>query len=178
MNTYRESTDNGYMPMRSYQKRSNQTGRCISKEYKQNTTTFTTNICYCTLFILYHLSQNGAMIKMISLWILRIYSASHIKWLKAWTSSHPKIYEVMRWCWSADPLKRPTFKKLVERTELLLSETTKHDYLNLSTSDSCEAFVPPGLHRAQRLSSVGSSTASTQPLLQATNDVFLEHQSI
>lgn len=52
------------------------------------------------------------------------------------------------------------------------------DYLNLSTSDSCEAFVPPGLQRAQRLSSVGSSTASTQPLLQATNDVFLEHQSI
>uniref|UniRef100_A0A9J7Y369 receptor protein-tyrosine kinase n=2 Tax=Cyprinus carpio TaxID=7962 RepID=A0A9J7Y369_CYPCA len=89
-----------------------------------------------------------------------------------------EVYEVMRWCWSADPLKRPTFKKLVERTELLLSETTKHDYLNLSTSDSCEAFVPPGLHRAQRLSSVGSSTASTQPLLQATNDVFLEHQSI
>uniref|UniRef100_A0A8C2BI60 receptor protein-tyrosine kinase n=1 Tax=Cyprinus carpio TaxID=7962 RepID=A0A8C2BI60_CYPCA len=89
-----------------------------------------------------------------------------------------EVYEVMRWCWSADPLKRPTFKKLVERTELLLSETTKHDYLNLSTSGSCEAFVPPGLHRAQRLSSVGSSTASTQPLLQATNDVFLEHQSI
>uniref|UniRef100_A0A8B9JHA1 receptor protein-tyrosine kinase n=1 Tax=Astyanax mexicanus TaxID=7994 RepID=A0A8B9JHA1_ASTMX len=37
-----------------------------------------------------------------------------------------EIYEVMRWCWSADPLKRPTFKKLVERTEMLLSETTKH----------------------------------------------------
>ncbi|XP_048053502.1 KIT proto-oncogene, receptor tyrosine kinase b isoform X1 [Megalobrama amblycephala] len=89
-----------------------------------------------------------------------------------------EIYEVMRWCWSADPLKRPTFKKLVERTELLLSETTKHDYLNLSTSGSCEAFVPPDLQRAQRLSSVGSSTASTQPLLQATNEVFLEHQSI
>ncbi|KAK7161951.1 hypothetical protein R3I94_004577 [Phoxinus phoxinus] len=90
-----------------------------------------------------------------------------------------EIYEVMRWCWSADPLKRPTFKKLVERTELLLSETTKHDYLNLSTSGSCEAFVPPELQRAQRLSSVGSSTASsTQPLLQATNEVFLEHQSI
>lgn len=90
-----------------------------------------------------------------------------------------EIYEVMRWCWSADPLKRPTFKKLVERTELLLSEATKHDYLNLSTSGSCEAFVPPDLQRAQRLSSVGSSTASsTQPLLQATNEVFLEHQSI
>uniref|UniRef100_A0A8C1IDD7 receptor protein-tyrosine kinase n=1 Tax=Cyprinus carpio TaxID=7962 RepID=A0A8C1IDD7_CYPCA len=89
-----------------------------------------------------------------------------------------EVYEVMRWCWSADPLKRPTFKKLVERTEHLLSEITKRDYLNLSTSGSCEVFVPPDLQRAQRLSSVGSSTASTQPLLQATNDVFLEHQSI
>ncbi|XP_065110676.1 KIT proto-oncogene, receptor tyrosine kinase b [Paramisgurnus dabryanus] len=89
-----------------------------------------------------------------------------------------EIYEVMRWCWSVDPLKRPTFKKLVERTELLLSETTKHDYLNLSTSGSCEAFVPPNLQRAQRLSSIGSSTASTQPLLQATNDVFLEPQLV
>ncbi|TRY66258.1 hypothetical protein DNTS_006736 [Danionella cerebrum] len=88
------------------------------------------------------------------------------------------LYEVMRWCWSADPLKRPTFKKLLERTELLLSESTKHDYLNLSTSGSCEVFIPPGLQRAQRLSSVGSSTASTQPLLLATNDVFLEQHSI
>ncbi|XP_036438948.1 KIT proto-oncogene, receptor tyrosine kinase b [Colossoma macropomum] len=90
-----------------------------------------------------------------------------------------EIYEVMRWCWSADPLKRPTFKKLVERTEMLLSETTKHVYLNLSsgTNNSIDAADPPGLQRAQsqRLSSVSSTTAPTEPLLPSTNDVFLEH---
>ncbi|KAF7686778.1 KIT proto-oncogene, receptor tyrosine kinase b [Silurus meridionalis] len=87
-----------------------------------------------------------------------------------------EIYEVMRWCWSSDPLKRPTFRKLVERTEMLLCENTKHVYLNLSESDSLDC---PGLNRAssQRLSSVGSTTASTQPLLLATNDVFLEHDT-
>lgn len=29
-------------------------------------------------------------------------------------------------CWNHDPLKRPSFRKLVERTELLLSENTKN----------------------------------------------------
>lgn len=32
----------------------------------------------------------------------------------------------MQSCWSHDPLKRPPFRKLVERTELLLSENTKN----------------------------------------------------
>ncbi|XP_030643569.1 KIT proto-oncogene, receptor tyrosine kinase b [Chanos chanos] len=88
-----------------------------------------------------------------------------------------EIYEVMRWCWSADPMKRPSFKKLVERTELLLSETTKHVYLNLSNCN--EDIVPPGQQRApsQRLSSVESTTAPTQPLLLATTDVFVEHET-
>ncbi|XP_076846877.1 KIT proto-oncogene, receptor tyrosine kinase b [Brachyhypopomus gauderio] len=91
-----------------------------------------------------------------------------------------EIYEVMRWCWSVDPLKRPTFKKLVERTEMLLSETTKHVYLNLSgngNSNGCGALSPPALQRApsQRLSSVESTTAPNQPLLLASGDVFLEH---
>ncbi|KAI4896207.1 hypothetical protein NFI96_030855 [Prochilodus magdalenae] len=94
-----------------------------------------------------------------------------------------EIYEVMRWCWSADPLKRPTFKKLVERTEMLLSETTKHVsvYLNLSSgsNNGSSGVDLPGLQRAQsqRLSSVSSTTAPTEPLLPATNDVFLEHES-
>uniref|UniRef100_A0A8C1BY11 receptor protein-tyrosine kinase n=1 Tax=Cyprinus carpio carpio TaxID=630221 RepID=A0A8C1BY11_CYPCA len=88
-----------------------------------------------------------------------------------------EVYEVMRWCWSADPLKRPTFKKLVERTEHLLSEITKRvrfGSAQLSSKNDCTvpvSSVTTGF-------SVGSSTASTQPLLQATNDVFLEHQSI
>ncbi|KAK1792587.1 hypothetical protein P4O66_012525 [Electrophorus voltai] len=93
-----------------------------------------------------------------------------------------EICEVMRWCWSTDPLKRPTFKKLVERTEMLLSETTKHVYLNLSgngSGNSCEPLNPPAMHRvpSQRLSSVESTTAQNQPLLLATNDVFLEYQT-
>lgn len=85
--THREGTDNGYMPMRSYQKRSNQTGKAHPKKVQAKYSDF-----YHQLFNLFHLSQNGAMIKMISLWILRIYSASHIKLLKAWTSSHPKMW--------------------------------------------------------------------------------------
>ncbi|GAA6091919.1 KIT proto-oncogene, receptor tyrosine kinase b isoform X2 [Tachysurus ichikawai] len=93
-----------------------------------------------------------------------------------------EIYEVMRWCWSSEPLKRPTFRKLVERTEMLLSEATKHVYLNLSDnggSSISESSDCPLLQRAssQRLSSVGSTTGSTQPLLLATNDVFLEHET-
>ncbi|KAB5518507.1 hypothetical protein PHYPO_G00166810 [Pangasianodon hypophthalmus] len=65
---------------------------------------------------------------------------------------------------------------------MLLSEATKHVYLNLSAngeSSISESFDCPDLQRApsQRLSSVGSTTASTQPLLLATNDVFLEHET-
>uniref|UniRef100_A0A8C2GTZ1 receptor protein-tyrosine kinase n=1 Tax=Cyprinus carpio TaxID=7962 RepID=A0A8C2GTZ1_CYPCA len=256
--TSRESTDNGYMPMRSYQKRSNQTEWCDDKDDLSLDTEdllsfsyqvakgmdFLTskNCIHRDLAARNVLLTQGRVAKICdfglarditrdSSYVLRGNACLPVKWMSpeslfacvytfesdVWSygillweifslgntpypgipvgstyykmiqdgyrMSEPEfapieVYEVMRWCWSADPLKRPTFKKLVERTELLLSETTKHDYLNLSTSGSCEAFVPPGLHRAQRLSSVGSSTASTQPLLQATNDVFLEHQSI
>uniref|UniRef100_A0A671YH05 Mast/stem cell growth factor receptor n=1 Tax=Sparus aurata TaxID=8175 RepID=A0A671YH05_SPAAU len=37
-----------------------------------------------------------------------------------------EMYDMMLSCWSHDPLKRPSFRKLVERTELLLSENTKN----------------------------------------------------
>ncbi|NP_001137390.1 KIT proto-oncogene, receptor tyrosine kinase b precursor [Danio rerio] len=253
-----EGTDNGYMPMRSYQKRSNQTEWCDDKDDLSLDTEdllsfsyqvakgmdFLTskNCIHRDLAARNVLLTQGRVAKICdfglarditrdSNYVLRGNARLPVKWMSpeslfacvytfesdVWSygillweifslgntpypgipvgstfykmiqdgyrMSEPEfapseIYEVMRWCWSADPLKRPPFKKLVERTELLLSETTKHDYLNLSTSGSCEAFVPPGLQRPQRLSSVGSSTASTQPLLQATNDVFLEHQSI
>ncbi|KAJ8000524.1 hypothetical protein DPEC_G00181010 [Dallia pectoralis] len=85
--------------------------------------------------------------------------------------AHGEIYDVMMSCWSEDPLKRPSFSKLVERTEMLLSENTKNEYLNLSYST-----VPPDQQRAtsQRLSSVCSTTAQTQPLLLNTADVFLD----
>ncbi|XP_056112829.1 KIT proto-oncogene, receptor tyrosine kinase b [Rhinichthys klamathensis goyatoka] len=255
----REGTDNGYMPMRSYQKRSNQTEWCDDKDDLSLDTEdllsfsyqvakgmdFLTskNCIHRDLAARNVLLTQGRVAKICdfglarditrdSSYVLRGNARLPVKWMSpeslfacvytfesdVWSygillweifslgnTPYPgiqvgstfykmiqdgyrmtepefapiEIYEVMRWCWSADPLKRPTFKKLVERTELLLSETTKHDYLNLSTSGSCEAFAPPDLERAQRLSSVGSSTASsTQPLLQATNEVFLEHQSI
>ncbi|GLD70811.1 KIT proto-oncogene, receptor tyrosine kinase b isoform X1, partial [Lates japonicus] len=37
-----------------------------------------------------------------------------------------EMYDMMLSCWNHDPLKRPSFRKLVERTELLLSENTKN----------------------------------------------------
>ncbi|KAK6324478.1 hypothetical protein J4Q44_G00038200 [Coregonus suidteri] len=86
-----------------------------------------------------------------------------------------EIYDMMLSCWSEDPLKRPSFRKLVERTELLLSENTKNVYLNLSYG-----AVPPDQQRAasQRLSSVCSTTAPTQPLLLNTADVFLDYDTV
>lgn len=35
-------------------------------------------------------------------------------------------YQIMRSCWDADPLNRPPFRKVVERIEQQLSDTTKH----------------------------------------------------
>lgn len=63
-----------------------------------------------------------------------------------------------------------------------LFSATQQVYLNLSENGGrsiSESFDCPGPQRAasQRLSSVGSTTASTQPLLLATNDVFLEHET-
>ncbi|XP_031141671.1 KIT proto-oncogene, receptor tyrosine kinase b isoform X2 [Sander lucioperca] len=83
-----------------------------------------------------------------------------------------EMYDMMLSCWNQDPLKRPSFRKLVERTELMLSENTRNVYLTLSN-------VPghPEQQRtpSRRLSSVCSTTAPTQPLLQSTADVFLDY---
>uniref|UniRef100_A0A672FNA8 receptor protein-tyrosine kinase n=1 Tax=Salarias fasciatus TaxID=181472 RepID=A0A672FNA8_SALFA len=83
-----------------------------------------------------------------------------------------EIYDIMLSCWSHDPVKRPSFRKLVERTELLLSENTKNVYLTLSNAPG-----HPEQQRApsRRLSSVCSTTAPNQPLLQHTADVFLDY---
>ncbi|XP_030588402.1 KIT proto-oncogene, receptor tyrosine kinase b isoform X2 [Archocentrus centrarchus] len=83
-----------------------------------------------------------------------------------------EMYDMMLSCWNHDPLKRPSFKKLVERTELLLSENTKNVYLTLSNTSG-----PPEQQRvpSRRLSSVCSTTAPNQPLLQNTADVFLDY---
>uniref|UniRef100_A0A3Q2STA9 receptor protein-tyrosine kinase n=1 Tax=Fundulus heteroclitus TaxID=8078 RepID=A0A3Q2STA9_FUNHE len=50
-----------------------------------------------------------------------------------------EMYDMMLSCWNHDPLKRPPFRKLVERTELLLSENTK----NVSSGDG--GLIPKGL---------------------------------
>ncbi|KAM9314826.1 KIT proto-oncogene, receptor tyrosine kinase b [Pholidichthys leucotaenia] len=83
-----------------------------------------------------------------------------------------QVYAMMLSCWNHDPLKRPSFNKLVERTELLLSENTKNVYLTLSNVPG-----PPEQQReaSRRLSSVCSTTAPTQPLLQSTADVFVDY---
>nr|XP_040041970.1 KIT proto-oncogene, receptor tyrosine kinase b [Gasterosteus aculeatus aculeatus] len=83
-----------------------------------------------------------------------------------------EMYDMMLSCWSHDPLKRPAFSKLVERNELLLSENTRNVYLKLSNSPD-----HPDQQRApsRRLSSVCSTTAPNQPLLQNTADVFQEY---
>lgn len=86
-----------------------------------------------------------------------------------------EIYDMMLSCWNHDPLKRPSFRKLVESTELLLSENTRNVYLTLSSVPG-----PPDQQResSRRLSSVCSTTAPTQPLLQSTGDVFMDYETV
>lgn len=110
----------------------------IPRKYKQNTATFTTNFHYFILFNLYHLSQNGVMIKMISLWILRIYSASHIKLLKAWTSSHPKMWVSITFIhlsgfkvgWTFRPCNVITFSYRIDRGYCFNSEYIRFWLIN------------------------------------------------
>ncbi|XP_036372587.1 mast/stem cell growth factor receptor kita-like [Megalops cyprinoides] len=79
-----------------------------------------------------------------------------------------EMYEVMKSCWEADPLKRPSFRKIVEKLEVQLLDRTKRIYMNINSSsfpcDQQQVHFP-------RLNSGGSIT---QPLLQDKNDVFLE----
>ncbi|XP_036409984.1 mast/stem cell growth factor receptor kita [Megalops cyprinoides] len=90
-----------------------------------------------------------------------------------------EMYEIMKTCWETDPLRRPGFGKIVEIIEQQLSDSTKHIYLNFSSRFPVrEEQVNPHF---LRLGSVGSSTASTQPLLLASDDVFQEelmHQRV
>lgn len=41
-----------------------------------------------------------------------------------WPLSHR--YDIMKTCWDADPLKRPTFKQIVQLIEKQISESTNH----------------------------------------------------
>ncbi|KAA0708702.1 Mast/stem cell growth factor receptor kita [Triplophysa tibetana] len=85
-----------------------------------------------------------------------------------------EMYEIMHSCWDADPLKRPSFSKIVEKIEQQISDSTKHIYLNFS-SKLPVASGPreePSSHVSQ-LNSVGSQSTITQPLL-SNNNVFIE----
>lgn len=42
-------------------------------------------------------------------------------------------FEIMHSCWDADPFKRPSFSKIVEKIEQQISDSTKHVCLPLSS---------------------------------------------
>ncbi|XP_050006116.1 mast/stem cell growth factor receptor Kit isoform X1 [Alexandromys fortis] len=75
-----------------------------------------------------------------------------------------EIYDVMKTCWDADPLKRPTFKQVVQLIEKQISESTKHIYSNLANCNP-NPENPVVVDHSVRVNSVGSSASSTQPLL-------------
>uniref|UniRef100_H3BZH7 Mast/stem cell growth factor receptor n=1 Tax=Tetraodon nigroviridis TaxID=99883 RepID=H3BZH7_TETNG len=88
-----------------------------------------------------------------------------------------EMYQIMRSCWDADPLNRPPFRKVVERIEQQLSDTTKHIYLNFS---SRVPVMPRGREEssaqstpAQPFSSAINNSPPCQPLL-LHHEVFLE----
>lgn len=89
-----------------------------------------------------------------------------------------EMYQIMRSCWDADPFNRPPFRKVVERIEQQLSDTTKHIYLNFSsriptTPRAREAPGGPQSSSFHRLHSTGSNSTASQPLL-VQHEVFLE----
>ncbi|XP_066242255.1 mast/stem cell growth factor receptor Kit isoform X3 [Saccopteryx leptura] len=74
-----------------------------------------------------------------------------------------EMYDIMKTCWDADPLKRPTFKQIVQLIEKQISESSNHIYSNLANwSPNQENVV---VDHSVRINSVGSSASSTQPLL-------------
>ncbi|ELK03674.1 Mast/stem cell growth factor receptor [Pteropus alecto] len=74
-----------------------------------------------------------------------------------------EMYAIMKTCWDADPLKRPTFKQIVQLIEKQISDSTNHIYSNLANwSPNQESAV---VDHSVRINSVGSSASSTQPLL-------------
>ncbi|XP_051954295.1 mast/stem cell growth factor receptor kita-like isoform X2 [Xyrauchen texanus] len=85
-----------------------------------------------------------------------------------------EMYEIMHSCWDADPFKRPSFRKIVEKIELQISDSTKHIYLNFSSKLPVAPWpCEESSSHVLRLNSVGSHSNATQPLLSG-DDVFLE----
>ncbi|XP_073709264.1 mast/stem cell growth factor receptor kita isoform X1 [Garra rufa] len=88
-----------------------------------------------------------------------------------------EMYEIMHSCWDADPFKRPSFSKIVEKIEQQISDSTKHIYLNFSSRlPAAPGSREESSSHVQRLNSVGSHSTATQPLL-SSNDVYLEGTS-
>ncbi|XP_056620833.1 mast/stem cell growth factor receptor kita isoform X1 [Triplophysa dalaica] len=85
-----------------------------------------------------------------------------------------EMYEIMHSCWDADPLKRPSFSKIVEKIEQQISDSTKHIYLNFSSKlPVASGPREESSSHVSRLNSVGSQSTITQPLL-SNNNVFIE----
>ncbi|KAK0147254.1 Mast/stem cell growth factor receptor Kit [Merluccius polli] len=87
---------------------------------------------------------------------------------------------IMRSCWDADPCQRPPFRKVVERIEQQLSDTTKHIYLNFNSRipGTAGAREDPTTQNAPlRYPNPGVPGTHSQPLL-AHDEVFLEGMSL
>lgn len=85
-----------------------------------------------------------------------------------------EMYQIMRSCWDPDPVKRPPFRKVVERIEQQLSDATKHIYLNFS---SRLTLTPRSREKpcsqSPSLTPPNNNNPQTQPLL-LQHEVFLE----
>uniref|UniRef100_A0A8B9RK76 receptor protein-tyrosine kinase n=1 Tax=Astyanax mexicanus TaxID=7994 RepID=A0A8B9RK76_ASTMX len=77
-----------------------------------------------------------------------------------------EMYEIMHSCWDAEPFKRPSFEKIVEKIEQQISDSTKHVWSHEEPSPQPPCFNPAG----------SSHNTPTQPLL-SNDDVFLESES-
>ncbi|XP_012677125.1 LOW QUALITY PROTEIN: mast/stem cell growth factor receptor kita [Clupea harengus] len=83
-----------------------------------------------------------------------------------------EMYLVMCSCWDTDPYRRPSFRKLVEKVELQLSDATKHIYLNFNsrfpaTNVARENQLPPNAVTQRQSSTGGHHSPPSQPLLHA-----------
>ncbi|XP_077158110.1 mast/stem cell growth factor receptor Kit isoform X2 [Paroedura picta] len=73
-----------------------------------------------------------------------------------------EMYEIMKSCWDVDPVKRPTFKQVVQLIEQQISDVTNHIYSNVTSNVCSQVSVTD---HSVRINSVGSSASSNQPLL-------------